>query len=500
MEAKGRWRGALLRWGRVWLLAALLLPVAISAGLGLLWLHERGWLLLFLGASVGFYALFRLGLALAGRGQGPDLPASAPPADWTAPERVALDDARRAIAERLKTPRPWDEMPAEAMRVVEGVAAALSGGKRGALDFTLPEGLLLIDRVALRSRAALRANLPFSDRLSLGAMVWAWRRQGQIGAAWSAGYLVWRGVRLVVHPAAGILREVERVLTRPLQEGLNDALLADFQRLLLEEAARAAVELYSGRLKFSDAELLDQARLDQGANPAPPTPAPGPLRVVVLGQTGAGKSTLINALTGENSAETGLLPTTARAEGHGLMLDGVECLLVDTPGIDGTPARQKMLVELAAGADMVIWLLRANRPARGPDAALSAALAKRGADDPLLVPPPVLRVFSAADLVLPGWPFAEHRLPAEAGHALGRALSVLDGDMGGPAALPLALSDSGTWNLEALKEALIAALPAAQAARLSRLRRQRPGGMAQTRATLAQGARGVRALARRWWP
>ncbi len=501
MRPETRLRGMWLRWGRLGVLAALLLPVALSAALGLVWLHERGWLLAFLLASAGIYAVMRLGQHLARRpAEAPEaIDGPAPDPEWTAPERAAFEGARITIAQRLHTtPRPWEDMPAEALRVVEEVASALSKGRRGALDFTLPEALLLIDRVALRYREVLRRNLPFSDQLSVNALLWVWRRQGRLRAAWSAGFLVWRGVRLAVNPAAGALREIERVLARPLQAGLNDALVADLQRLLLEEAAMAAVELYSGRLRYHDDELAALAMDEAGANPPPPRDPASPLRIVVVGQTGAGKSTLINALTGEEAAETGLLPTTQAEAGHPLNLAGTEWLLIDTPGLDGTTRTGERLLRLIAGADLVVWVLRANRPARDPDAALAAALSGVLARDPRRSPPPVIRVLAAVDLLFADWPFPEHALPDTARHALGRALAELEPEFPGRGdVVAICAAQGREWNLDALEEAISAARPLAEATRRNRLRTAPRTPLAATGAALGQGLRGLGAVAGR---
>ncbi|PWE29544.1 GTPase [Pararhodobacter marinus] len=499
-----RLRHTLLRWDKLGLAAILALPLTLSMLLGFLYLHEHGYLLWFALGTALFYAGFRGAVFVARwrtRAAGERVPREVegpkPDPEWTEAEKAAFARARARIDRRLSEPIPWATLPAEALSVVEEVATDLSDGRRSALDFTLPEALMLVDQVALRYRAFLLEHVPYSDKLSVRTMHWLWRKQDAALSAWETGFLAWRGVRLVMNPAVGLLREAERVLATGLQDRLTDKFRRDAQAILLEESAQAAIDLYSGRLKVSEQDLT---RL--GARVTVPDARPeGAVQIVIVGQTSAGKSTLLNALLEEDSAETDAAPTTEAASGH-MTESGVR--LIDTPGLDGTDRMARAIAAQMVAADLVIWVHRANRPGRAADTALQAAFDAAMTRDPARRHPPVIHVANAADLLLPGWPRPENTLTAEDRATLDAAAGAIAQAMG-PAVDPRAVipirAEAPDWNIDALDAAIDAVLPEARMTRRNRLRLEGAAGQG-LRGNLTRARRGagalVRALGSRW--
>lgn len=512
MRAGDRLRAMWLRWDRLILALILLLPLAIAVTLGFGWLYERGLLLIYLTSTVGFLVLVRAlrWLARRRRAETAEGPSSVqapvkggikPSADWGTEERAAYARAQARIRAELAKVMQWDELPLRALKVVEDVAADLSAGRRGALDFTAPEALLLIGRLAERYRSLLIRQVPFADRLSLQSLWWVWQRQDTARAAAQGGWMVWRGVRLVINPAAALLREAERMLASGLQDRLGTAVTRDLQARLLDEAAQAAIDLYSGRLRFTDAELAGVVLPDMRRDAL--SPGDAPLRVILVGQVSAGKSSLVNALADDDAAETDAAPVTDRAAAVETLLAGVPVRLVDTPGLTGADRRRDTVAAEAAEADLILWVLRADRPDRGPDHALRAAITARLARQPERRAPPVVTVLAAADLLMPGWPFPEHRAPPEARHRLGDALAAVAEDWpalslaatGGASsglAVPVSV-EPVEWNLDALETAIAAAMP--EARQVQRQRRRLEGGKLRTGDTLVRAGRGLRSVA-----
>ena len=431
---------------------ALLLPFALSTVLGFVWLYENDWLLWFAGISVGVAAAARLAVwLLVRRGPVPapvDLAHPQPVAEWSAAESASYARAQAEIARRIATPVDWNTLPTEALAIVEFVAVDLSQGQRSALDFTLPEALLLVERVGRRYRRFLLRHVPFADRLSVRSLHWAWRKQDDALAVWETGFLAWRGFRLLTNPAAALLREAERAMASGLQGHLSEGLRRDAQVILLEEAAQAAIDLYSGRLKASDDELRALANAQAAQDSAPLAP----LRVLVLGQAGAGTSSVMAALMADPAART-LAPLTQPSSET--LLGGMPVRLVEGKiGANPEPALAQI-----EQADLVIWVHKAQRPARAPDAALLTLLrANRG--QPL---PPIVHVVTGLGAMVGG--VASDTALTE---AAARVAPVLSDALGIDAPLCAELGTQ-THQLAALHQRVIAQLGSAQRVQRARL-------------------------------
>lgn len=98
-----------------------------------------------------------------------------------------------------------------------------------------------------------------------------------------------------------------------------------------------------------------------------------PATVAIIGAPNAGKSTLANALFGQERAIVADIPGTTRDWVGGLAdLNGVPVVLIDTPGRRSTSdAIEREAIELSEGpvasADVVVLLMDATRPADVPE-------------------------------------------------------------------------------------------------------------------------------------
>jgi predicted GTPase len=480
MKLTERIRPALLRWDRLLAVAALAVPFLAAMLAGFVWMAENGWLLAFIAASIGlggFVALIRLATSWWRRrgGVAEARPASRAHAridpDWSAGERRAFEAARDLIEGKTATALPWDQLRPVAEEVVRRVADASGEEGKGLLDFTIPEALLLVDRVSVRLRADIRDHVPFADSISVGTLHWLWEHREAVRRVKTHGQTAWRVFRAIKSLPVAILREIEGVIAEGHASFVTGEGTAIVQALLLEEVAAAAVELYSGRLRFSDAELLE-LRLAAGDEDRARLASPdAPLRIAVAGQVSAGKSSLVNALLGGDVAETDVIPTTDRPRTYPGELDGVAAVFLDMPGLDGSKRVTDAVSDELLASDMILWTVRANRPAREMDRAAIARLRRHFNERPERRMPPVIVVVTCIDEILAGWPFPEHLLSEGAMALVADIVAAVARDIGDAGAhpVPVVLTEPD-WNVGSLRGRLDGQVGEALMAQRNRLR------------------------------
>lgn len=228
-------------------------------------------------------------------------------------------------------------------------------------EFTLPEVLLLTERVSRRLRGIALQSIPFVRQMKIGRVLWAWRTIERYGPLAQAGYRLWRLGRVAFDPLTALLREISGHTDDKMSTAIFDQARVWLTQAFVLEVGRAAIDLYSGRLSLSPEELREAA-----ANDAAPTAPLAPVRIVLGGQINAGKSSLVNALAREVRSAAGPVPTTSRAAEYLLEIDGRPAVvIVDTPGI-GEDSAAEVLAQ-AGRADLIVWVASATQPARRPD-------------------------------------------------------------------------------------------------------------------------------------
>src|SRR5262249_7133926 len=131
-----------------------------------------------------------------------------------------------------------------------------------------------------------------------------------------------------------------------------------------------------------------------------------PLRLLMLGQVKAGKSSLINALFGATYAATDVLPSTVQLTSY--VLDradlGGTLLISDMGGYEDPNVPRERLEEAWAESqrsDLLLLVISAVNAAHEPDQRLLSQLRAHFATQPALRPPPVVIVLTHIDLLRP---------------------------------------------------------------------------------------------------
>ena len=298
MRGAKRLRQALMRSDRLLAAGVIAIPFVALACLGFIWLGERDLLIPFIAASAALGLMVWITRAFV-RSNSPFAPASGsnesevrrddlsvlPNPDWSALERAAFERARTEIAAKTREPVEWAALPTLGQEVVNLVAREIGGDRASFLDFTAPEALLLLERVAGRYRDLLKKHVPFSDQVRLSTLHVLWRNRQRGLLIYHIAKAGYRTARIAWNPPTGIMREIEQLIAGGNGNSLTTQMAAESQAMLLEEAAHAAVDLYSGNLRFSDAELLENLLAETDADRARAAEPLGPLRIVVVGQT-----------------------------------------------------------------------------------------------------------------------------------------------------------------------------------------------------------------------
>ncbi|MCM0022273.1 MAG: 50S ribosome-binding GTPase [Tagaea sp.] len=384
-------------WRETILVALLVLPWLVLLPLGVLWLWEHGaalwWLL---GSAVLGIAAFGLRRAIL---------RASKPRSVAAPVGTPNDDAAWALVEaKVRATEPFDfaepkQAGAALERLVTDLAHHYNGDSPEAVyDVTLPELLLLAERTAKTARAAALANVPGVRALKFGHLLWLNRQiathGASLGQVFEKAEWAWRLFRLVKDPASGAMGEIGRYLLGGSYGVLSARIRASLTALLLRETGRAAIELYSGRLRLTAEEVAaadgtDRVALDEV----------GPVRIALMGQINAGKSSLFNALAGQVHREIGIDVSAQKPGEIAIARDGKpEIVLREAAGLSGGKAPS---LDEARGADLVVWVASATQPARNIDMEALRDIRAAFAADPARKAPPFVLALTHIDALSP---------------------------------------------------------------------------------------------------
>jgi uncharacterized protein len=271
MTSKGRGANYLRA---IMIALALLLPSLSLIVLGSLWLWEKGYLLYWgagaLALTVGSY-LYEAWLLRGPEGTaGSSTPArsSDQVADdpswspleveaWSAVEALAVASDPSQLTSR-------DAIVDLGIRTIEAVAKTMHPQDKTPLwRFTVPEALALMQRICSDLRPFVAHNIPLGDQLTVGQVLRIYRWRSVVDFAGQA-YDLWRLVRLL-NPVAAAASEARERLTRNVYLGVRDQLARRLTQGFVRQVGRAAIDLYSGRLKTSDdeADIIPPNQLNQ---------------------------------------------------------------------------------------------------------------------------------------------------------------------------------------------------------------------------------------------
>lgn len=487
----------------------LLLPLLALAAAGTYFLWQAGWLLGWIVGTLGIALFVWAGSALRRRQRRvpgkPEEPVTPASSTWAAREEAAWTEVQQ-LSQRTGTEvlEHRDLMLAVAQRTIESVARIYHPEQeKPVLEFTLPEILLLVERLSARLRRILLEQVPLSHRLKARILLKAWDFRPLLAAGLEHGrhaYTLLRVAR-VVNPMNALLAEVRDHFMDDLLENAQANARRLIVRYWIEEVGRAAIELYSGQLRIDAETLFDAAANETADNAATPGEPPGNIRLLVAGRLKAGKSTLINGLLGELGAATDVLPLTDGYFSYELQReDGISAYLIDSPGLEEDGDIEE-LTERAFRCDLLLWVAPAHRADRALDREALKRVRDHFAERPERRMPPLLVVASHIDRLTPvrEWepPYDVDTPAATKELSIRDAIESIANDLDVPIEniVPMRLDSERPYNIELLWLKIEAVLPAAQGARWLRILRDATG-KTTWRQTLKQLGAAGRAVGR----
>jgi uncharacterized protein len=246
--------------------------------------------------------------------------------------------------------------------------------KRPLLNIYIPQAYGLIRGTVDDTDRLMQKLSPALNRVSIGQAYEAYEVYRKLEPSARKLTQVFNWAQWVLNPAAAAARQV----SKGYSDRANQELLLNLSQLIRETAlrnlARQASALYSGQTitlpELADdplpqaqtktlKEIIAQAR-------SPEKLETQPVGIILVGRTGAGKSSLINTLFQSDRAEVDILPSTENLQSYHWKIEEEETLtLWDTPGyeqIDRAELRE-LVLDRAATADLLILVTPALDPA-----------------------------------------------------------------------------------------------------------------------------------------
>jgi predicted GTPase len=272
-------------------------------------------------------------------------------------------------------------------------------------SLTIPEILAVIELAAHDMSELVDQYLPGGHLLTIND----WRRAKQVSDWYrTANNAYWLISALFSPINTGVRYTASKLgMSRPFQL-LQQNLLTWFYTAYVHRIGTYLIDVDSGRLRVGARryqELL-KGRLPDSTTDGDAADRIDQVTLTVIGQVKSGKSSLINALLGEQRARTDVLPATDEITRYELHPEGISTRLVilDTVGYGHTGPREDQLratEEAVRQSDLVLLVMHARNPARQADLAMLQSLKQWFASQMDLKMPPILGVMTHIDLLSP---------------------------------------------------------------------------------------------------
>ncbi|MFG6096378.1 GTPase [Leptolyngbyaceae cyanobacterium CCMR0082] len=410
---------------------------------------------------------------------------------------VTVDNAANQVLESAlqpiltgarEDPPVWDDWPAFWKRCQTVVATVAHHYhpevKYPLLNIYVPQAYGLIRGTVDDMDRAMTQLAPVLNQVTVGQAYEAYeiyrKLEPSMGKLWRA----WNWAQWLINPAAA----AAKVASQKSSNEANQQLLVNLSQLLRETAlrnlAQQTANLYSGdtlpaifaaepsKTLGTEAKTATLRSILETASPTE-TIEKKPVSLMLVGRTGAGKSSLINTLFKTELAEVDVLPSTDKIRQYSWQLDTGEVLtLIDSPGYEQIERGdfRDLVLDQAADADLLVLATPALDPALQSDKTFLHDL--KAAEQH----PPTVVVVTQVDRLRPirewqppyDWQMGQRPKEASIRDAVAYRVDTLG--QSAETVLPLVTYDNNraAWNDDALALKLVETLGNAKQYRLAR--------------------------------
>jgi predicted GTPase len=311
-----------------------------------------------------------------------DLSAQDSELNVAADKQQQINAALQQVIAKTKLDEPmwsdWQTFWQRCLELVGAIAHTYNPQvKRPLLNIYLPQAYGLIRGTVDDTDRAMQKLAPILNRVSIGQAVEAFEVYRKLEPSARKLGKVFNWSQWLINPTAAVAKQA----TKKFNNQANQELLLNFSQLMREVAlrnlARQAIALYG------DATITIPLP-EVTADPALPKAktqtlrailesveletevAQKPVKIILVGRTGAGKSSLINTLFQASLAEVDILPSTKQIKTYTWKTPTNEVLnLLDTPGYEqvNRPELRSQVLDYAATADLLLLVTPALDPA-----------------------------------------------------------------------------------------------------------------------------------------
>ena len=292
-----------------------------------------------------------------------------------------INAALQQVIAKTKLDEPmwsdWQTFWQRCLELVSAIAHTYNPEvKRPLLNIYLPQAYGLIRGTVDDTDRAMQKLAPVLNRVSIGQAVEAFEVYRKLEPSARKLGKVFNWSQWLINPTAAVAKQA----TKKFNNQANQELLVNFGQLMREVAlrnlARQAIALYGdATITIPLPEVTADPALPKAQTQTlrailesvePETEvAQKPVKIILVGRTGAGKSSLINTLFQASLAEVDILPSTEQIKTYTWKTPTNEILnLLDTPGYEqvNRPELRSQVLDYAATADLLLLVTPALDP------------------------------------------------------------------------------------------------------------------------------------------